>query len=353
MMISVIIPAYQCADTIENTVSSILTSGLSDFEIVIIDDGSQDGTAEICDRLAEKYSCIRCFHQKNAGVSAARNRGLKEATGEYIWFFDADDSVEEHVMSDAESILNKDSPDMLVFGMSFDYYSKGKQYRRDELLPPLEGAAHTGDFSASLCKLYQNNALSSLCNRIMKKNIIAQMPQWLREDMFLYEDLEFTLRVWKHCENVFFIREPIYRYRQADDGGNAGRRLMRVAHIPALLDQIDAALDGVADKNRILLSLHLTLAREKISAASRADIVTVCDEFKKWIDAHGMLTEIQNREYAMLIYQARVVRLISKRSVRKVRHRAANWVKRNIGDFRKWKLFPVRKENNSGTRKIL
>ncbi len=338
MMISVIIPAYQCADTIENTVNSILLSGLSDFEIIIIDDGSQDGTAEICDRLAKKHSCIRCLHQKNAGVSSARNRGLKEATGEYVWFFDADDSVDEHVMCAAESILIKDSPDMLVFGMSFDHYSKGKRYRRDELLPPLEGSAHTKDLRDSLYKLYQNNALSSLCNRIIKRIIIVQMNLWLRDDMFLFEDLEFTLRVWKSCDGVYFIREPIYRYRQAEDGGNVGRRLMRIPHIPALLDQIEAALDGVADKNRILLSLYLNLAREKIGVTSRADIENVCDDFKNWIDAHGLLTEIQNREYAMLVYEARVDRLIAKRTVSKIRHRAANWVKRNIGDFRKLKF---------------
>lgn len=336
MLISVIIPAYRCADTIENTVNSILVSGLSDFEIIIIDDGSQDGTAERCDSLAEKHPCVRCIHQKNAGVSAARNRGLKEARGEYVWFFDADDSADENALSDAESILIKASPDMLVFGMSFDHYSKGKRYRRDELLPPLEGPAHTGELSTELFMLYQKNVLSSLCNRIIKRNILVQMHQWLREDMFLYEDLEFTLRIWKHCENVYFLREPIYRYRQAEDGGNAGRRLMRIPHIPALLDQIEAALDGVAVKNRILLSLCLTLAREKISAASVADIKTVCADYRNWIDAHDLLSEIQNREYAMLIYDARIISLAVKRNISKIRHRAANWVKRNIGDFRKW-----------------
>lgn len=334
-MISVIIPAYQCADTIENTVNSILAAGLSDFEIIMIDDGSGDGTAEICDSLAEKHTCIRCYHQKNAGVSAARNRGLRESTGDYIWFFDADDSVDENVMCAVESVLKKAAPDMLVFGMSFDYYHKGKRYRRDELLPPLEGPTHAGDVSASLFMLFQNNALSSLCNRITKRNIVLQMDQWLREDMFLYEDLEFIMRLWKYCDSVYFIREPIYRYRQTEDEGNAGHRLMKIPHVPELLDQIEEVLEGVTDKNRILLALYLTLAREKICAASLTDIKAVCADFKEWIDAHRLLPAIRSRKYAMTIYETRVIRLVVKRNISRIRHRLANWVKRNIGDFRK------------------
>lgn len=338
MMISVIIPAYQCADTIENTVNSILVSGLSDFEIIIIDDGSQDATAEICDRLAEKHSCIRCLHQKNAGVSSARNRGLKEATGEYVWFFDADDCIDRDSMRHVVEVIDAEKPDMLVFGLSFDYFHRGKRFRRDERIPPMEGMVDTEFCKKKMYELFVTNSLSALWSRIIKRSIFLRAELSLREDMFLYEDLEFTLRVWKHCENVFFIREPIYRYRQTEDGGNVGRRLMRIPHIPDLLDQIEAALDGVADKNRILLSLYLNLAREKIGVTSRADIENVCDDFKNWIDAHGLLTEIQNREYAMLVYEARVDRLIAKRTVSKIRHRAANWVKRNIGDFRKWKI---------------
>ena len=337
-MISVIIPAYQCADTIENTVTSILRSGLSDFEIIIVDDGSGDRTAEIIDSLAEKYTCIRCLHQKNAGVSSARNRGLREATGDYVWFFDADDSVDRDSMRHVEEILIAEEPDMLVFGLSFDYYHRGNRFRRDERIPPLEGLIDIESCSGKMYELFVTNSLSSLWSRIIKRSVILHEDLSLREDMFLYEDLEFTLRVWKYCDSVYFIREPIYRYRQAEDGGNAGRRLMRIPHIPDLLDQIEAVLEGVEDKNRILLALYLTLAREKISAASLDETKAVCLDFQNWIDAHGLLPEIRSRKYAMLIYEARAIRLIAKRNISKIRHSMANWVKRTVGDFRKWQF---------------
>ena len=336
MMLSVIIPAYQCAETLENTVNSILAAGLSDFEIVIIDDGSMDETPAVCDALTKKHECIRCVHQKNAGVSAARNRGLKEASGDYIWFFDSDDSVDPNALQEVNQILADETPDMIVFGMSFDYYHKGRLYRRDELLPPMEGLVRAGDCSEKMYELFMSNSLSSLWSRIINRNVFSQADLKLREDMFLYEDLEFSLRVWKQCDSVRFIRKAIYRYRQAEDGGNAGRRLMRVAHIPELLGQIEADLDGEPDKNKILLSLHETLAGEKISVAPRTDIISVCSDFRSWIDEHGLLPAIERREYPMMIYEAQVSKLIAKRSYSIIRHRAANWVKQNIGDFRKW-----------------
>ena len=82
MTFSVIIPCYNCVKTLEATVNSVRACGLTDNEILLIDDGSTDGTAALCDELSGKFAEIRCVHQQNAGVSAARNRGIDEAQGE-------------------------------------------------------------------------------------------------------------------------------------------------------------------------------------------------------------------------------------------------------------------------------
>ena len=333
---SVIIPAYNCESTIENTVNSILASGLPDLEIVIVDDGSKDGTGIICDMLSEKHRNIRCVHQENSGVSAARNRGIREATGEYIWFFDADDSVDENALCGIADIIGEKAPDMLIFGISFDYYHDGKIYRRDELLPPVEGNKSIEECNEMLYELFASNALSSLCSRIIKRSIVEQAEICLREDMFLYEDLEFSLRVLAQCSDIFFIREAIYKYRQSEDEGNAGCRLKRIPHIPDLIEKIEKSLADTQDKNRILLSLYLTLAREKISALTKDEISVVFSDFKAWIDEHNLVASIAEREYAMHIYNGDVLKLIYMSRKTKIRHSVANWIKQNIGDFRKW-----------------
>ena len=120
MIFSVVIPCYNCVKTLEATVNSIRACGLTDYEILLVDDGSSDGTAKLCDTLCVRYPELRCVHQKNAGVSAARNRGIDEAQGEYLWFVDADDTVAPLNM---ELILKaiRDGVDCLMFGMRFLY----------------------------------------------------------------------------------------------------------------------------------------------------------------------------------------------------------------------------------------
>ena len=89
--ISVIIPVYNSKKYLPDAVHSILNQPVQDFEIIIIDDGSNDGTEVVCDKFAEQYSCICVIHQTNQGVSAARNTGIRKAQGTYIMFLDADD----------------------------------------------------------------------------------------------------------------------------------------------------------------------------------------------------------------------------------------------------------------------
>lgn len=96
MKITVIVPAYNVADYIEKCIESLMQQTMPFYEILVVDDGSSDGTGAICDRLAEKYSIVKVFHQENKGASAARNYGIDRAQGDYIMFVDADDVIEPY-----------------------------------------------------------------------------------------------------------------------------------------------------------------------------------------------------------------------------------------------------------------
>ena len=160
MIFSVVIPCYNCVKTLEATVNSVRACGLTDYEILLIDDGSSDGTAKLCDTLCVRYPELRCVHQENAGVSAARNRGIDEAQGEYLWFVDADDTVDAGALSHAADITAKQRPDVLLFGISFDYYYHGKLYRRDKLVPPCAGNLTLEQLKKQFQEFYEcNNCL--------------------------------------------------------------------------------------------------------------------------------------------------------------------------------------------------
>ena len=91
--ISVIVPVYNVEKELPRCIESLLTQTYSNFELLLINDGSSDGSPEIMEKYAEKDPRIRTLHKKNGGVSSARNRGLEQAKGEYVCFVDADDAV--------------------------------------------------------------------------------------------------------------------------------------------------------------------------------------------------------------------------------------------------------------------
>lgn len=93
MKLSIIIPVYQSEKYIDRCIDSVLSQSYSDFEMILVDDGSTDGCAEICDETAQRDSRIRVFHRSNGGLSAARNTGIDIASGEYITFIDSDDEI--------------------------------------------------------------------------------------------------------------------------------------------------------------------------------------------------------------------------------------------------------------------
>ena len=139
-----------------------------------------------------------------------------------------------------------------------------------------------------------------------------------------------------YCSSLYFYRDVVYQYKQSEDEGNAGRRLARIPHIPDLLSKIETVLESEPDRDRILLMLYLTLAREKINVSSADEINTICSDFHDWIDAHDMQRTISQGSYPMMLYQGQTAKLILKRTYSMLRHKTANLVKQTIGDFRKW-----------------
>lgn len=242
MTFSVVIPCYNCENTLEETVSSIRASGLTDYEILLIDDGSADGTAKLCDALCGRYPELRCIHQKNAGVSAARNRGMDEARGGYIWFVDADDTVDAGALSYAADIVVRQQPDMLLFGMSFDYYRRGRLYRRDKPVPPAEGMLAAEELKARFNDFYACNALTPVWNKLCRKETILESGTRFHEDMILMEDFLFVLELLPHCRTVYSLPEAIYRYRQAENEKSAYYRLQKIAD---LAEYIQPIADGI------------------------------------------------------------------------------------------------------------
>ena len=119
---SVIVPVYNAGTKLETCIGSVRGQTFKDFELILIDDGSTDGSGNICDLNSADDARVKVIHQDNQGVSSARNAGIDAACGDIILFVDGDDSIEKDLLSEIDSKMNKDA-DILFFGV--DKYLEG------------------------------------------------------------------------------------------------------------------------------------------------------------------------------------------------------------------------------------
>ena len=116
--VSIIVPVYNAEKYLQECVESVLCQTLSDIELILVDDGSSDGSKELCDELAKNHSgtCLRVIHQANSGVSAARNAGIRAAEGEFLLFTDSDDYVEPDYLEKMAALQENSDADLVLCG---------------------------------------------------------------------------------------------------------------------------------------------------------------------------------------------------------------------------------------------
>ena len=141
-LLSVIVPVYNVEKYLKRCLESILVQSWNDYEIILVDDGSTDSSAQICDLYAEKYEMIRVIHKENKGLSDTRNRGIEEASGEYVYFPDSDDWLEPNTFSELSDVIEElkaaDAAGMMTCQMVRDSKQRTGEFRKissfDELL---------------------------------------------------------------------------------------------------------------------------------------------------------------------------------------------------------------------------
>ena len=125
MKFSIIVPAYNVAQYIEECIESILNQDYDNYEIIVVDDGATDETPKILDEIASKSEKVRVIHQKNGGLSAARNSGIEAALGDYILFLDGDDFwSEKSFLTEVNKKINEKNVDVVIYSYSYYYPDK-------------------------------------------------------------------------------------------------------------------------------------------------------------------------------------------------------------------------------------
>ena len=221
-VISVIIPAYNSESTLESCVASVLDQTYRETEIVIVDDGSVDGTLKMGNRLSSIYNNVRVESIKHAGPSAARNAGLRLARGRYIAFVDSDDRIHPEYLATLHSL-------MLVHGADISavtYQMVASNKLSDSNKPYAYKQICTNDSKANVKVyssaeavadlLYQKHLDSSQCCKLFRRKLIEGL--YFPEDCRVYEDLLFVYQAFCRSEKIVWTDKQMYYYHKTADG---------------------------------------------------------------------------------------------------------------------------------------
>lgn len=256
-MISIVVPVYNCEAFLDQCLQSILDQSHTDLEVLLINDGSVDGSGAICDRHGASDARVRVFHRTNEGVSSARNLGIEQARGEFLMFVDADDYVESRFVSA-----------MLAAIQGHDVAACGYDRVRPGGSQPF-GLGYSGEipmerfFEHSLCTQLIGGGC---CNKLFRMQLVREAGLSFDTRIAVGEDMLFLVRYFRVCRSAGYVGDVLYHYRfnevSATESGFAERKV--TARTASILEAVEA-MERYADPT-IEWQLRLVRYRQARSA---------------------------------------------------------------------------------------
>ncbi|SCH20086.1 MULTISPECIES: glycosyltransferase family 2 protein [unclassified Romboutsia] len=220
--ISVIMPVYNKERYLHKTIESILSQTYKNFELIIINDGSNDKSEEICREYEIKDNRVKLYTIKNSGVSNARNIGISYASGEYIQFIDGDDVINTGTFSEYISILNIKKYDVL-------FSSYNKVNHDDEILNLVDLGYRNDVVKQDIVDNFAKDQFGTgyygwISNKLIKRSIIADNRIKFNTNIVLAEDLDFFIDIYKYSNDFYFTNYISFNYLQEADNCSLSKK---------------------------------------------------------------------------------------------------------------------------------
>ncbi|MFK3619438.1 glycosyltransferase family 2 protein [Pasteurella multocida] len=224
-MISIILPTYNCSDYLDRSIMSVIRQSYSNWELLIIDDGSSDNTKEICNYYCSIDKRIKYFHHKNKGVSYSRNRGIQLSSGQYICFLDADDMYHPEF---CKELLPQDNE-------KYDIVHAGFIYKKDSRIQKSITFPYSGNILEHYitCLSKQEHPFS-ICSILIRRDFILDNGIYFSKDKKNAEDTEFIIKLLL-LANTKNIEKVLFTYFQ-DRKGSATSSTSVIEQIISILN---------------------------------------------------------------------------------------------------------------------
>ena len=207
-LVSIIVPVYNAQDFLERCIKSVLVQEYTNYELILVDDGSVDHSGAICDRFASQDGRIKVLHKENTGVSDSRNQALDQAKGEYIQFLDSDDWLTQDAVRQFVRSAESTQSDMVIgdfYRVVGDTISHKGDIEKEELLTREEFAGYMMENPADFY-------YGVLWNKLYRREIIEKHQIRMDANISWCEDFIFNLEYLRHCCSIYVLRAPVYYY---------------------------------------------------------------------------------------------------------------------------------------------
>lgn len=213
--VSIIVPVYNAQKYIRACLNSILKQTCPDYEVILVDDGSSDASGRICDHYAGRDERITVFHRENKGVSAARNFGLAHATGKYILFADADDTMDPYMLEGCVRLAQDNEADLVI--CSFHYHMADDEMVENSLGTEV---CVTGEelFEHWFCTLMEKEILNPPWNKLIKKALLEEHHIRFHEKFSICEDMAFSIQTIAASKRTVLTGRMYYNYYLKSSG---------------------------------------------------------------------------------------------------------------------------------------
>lgn len=281
-MISIVVPVYNTAPYLSSCLDSILCQTVTDWELILVDDGSTDGSGAICDEYAAKDSRIQVLHQANQGPAKARNLGIAKSQGELIAFIDSDDLLHVQYLEQLIETMQKEDCD-IVFA---PYVLQGEEdrarftpQRLTEALPKKFNVKSFSGREAIESMLYQQEVNSSPI-KLYRREVLS--AETFPEQFVAYEDLYAMLGLYANCKKICWVDLPIYYYFKRMDGTlndnsvRDSRALEVLQSVRTWIERYDTTLLPAVNSRELSLAFNILRIQRKFGKQQSNTLSEAC-----------------------------------------------------------------------------
>ena len=220
-LVSIVVPVYNVEKYVERSIRSILVQTYSNFELILVNDGSKDNSLDICKRLASEDNRIIIIDKDNEGVSKARNDGIDKASGKYIMFIDSDDTMEKNMVHNMVLAAEKNNMDLVMCGYNYNVLENNKIISSIEVLSSEKIIVNNNLIkSYAIEQMLSDLMIHSIWNKLYKREIIKKFNIRYKEGLDFGEDLFFSLDYIYNINSLYVVEECLYNYYQYNNNNN-------------------------------------------------------------------------------------------------------------------------------------